>query len=59
MSGSRTKALRREFRRIHGRAPETKSTRRLIPGWFGRRAVVTVVNSRSEFRRFKRSRRAL
>ena len=35
MSGRRAKALRREFRQIHGRAPVTTATKqRGILGWF-------------------------
>jgi hypothetical protein len=79
MSGRRTKALRREFKRIHGRAPETtayrektvsglmKIVRRMRDAVTGapktettikRRPVVLLTESHSEFRRFKRARRA-
>lgn len=78
MSGKRTKALRREFRRIHGRAPETTAVR--TRGIFAKvwRLFTTrqkdgsktqkrkpveimatmIADSHSEFRRFKRARRA-
>lgn len=46
MSGKRTKALRREFRRLHGRAPATIENKRR--GWIYPGTI-------NEFRRFKRA----